>query len=148
MRIRGCVGAVILWLGLCGVHAQSYSIDWYKISGGGGTSTSGQYSVSGTAGQPDAGGPLVGGNTPLTGGFWALISLTQTPGVPTLNISQLGNTVTLYWPAVPGWNLLQNTSVANASGWTTNTSWTTSNGTNFLNAVNPTGDRFYRLQHP
>ena len=27
--------------------AQSYSIDWYKVSGGGGTSTGGVYSVSG-----------------------------------------------------------------------------------------------------
>ena len=38
------------------VRAQSYSIDWYKISGGGGTSTGGVYSVSGTIGQPDASG--------------------------------------------------------------------------------------------
>src|SRR5471030_636315 len=29
-------------------HTQSYSIDWYKISGGGGTSTNGQYLLSGT----------------------------------------------------------------------------------------------------
>jgi len=27
--------------------AQSYSIDWYKIAGGGGTSTGGTYQVSG-----------------------------------------------------------------------------------------------------
>ena len=31
--------------------AQSYSIDWYKIAGGGGTSTGGTYQVSGTIGQ-------------------------------------------------------------------------------------------------
>ena len=36
--------------------AQAYSIDWYKIAGGGGTSTDGTYPVSGTIGQPDAGG--------------------------------------------------------------------------------------------
>ena len=28
--------------------AQNYAIDWYKVSGGGGTSTGGTYSVSGT----------------------------------------------------------------------------------------------------
>src|ERR1035437_2294046 len=33
---------------------QSYSIDWYKIAGGGGSSTGGVYAVSGTIGQPDA----------------------------------------------------------------------------------------------
>jgi hypothetical protein len=35
--------------------AQSYSIDWYKVAGGGGVSTGGVYSVSGTIGQPEAG---------------------------------------------------------------------------------------------
>ena len=50
---------------------QSYSIDWYKIAGGGGTSTNGQYAVTGTIGQPDAGGAMAGGNYSLTGGFWA-----------------------------------------------------------------------------
>ena len=70
--------------------AQQYSIDWYKVAGGGGTSTGGTYSVSGTIGQHDAGGPMTGGNYSLTGGFWALISVVQTPGAPTLYISRLG----------------------------------------------------------
>ena len=34
---------------------QNYSIDWFTIDGGGGTSTGGVYAVSGTIGQPDAG---------------------------------------------------------------------------------------------
>jgi hypothetical protein len=62
------------------VHAQSYSIDWYKVSGGGGTSAGGVYSVSDTIGQHDAGGPMTGGSYSLTGGFWALISVAQAPG--------------------------------------------------------------------
>ena len=49
--------------------SQAYSIDWYKIAGGGGTSTNGQYAVTGTIGQPDAGGAMTGGNYSLTGGF-------------------------------------------------------------------------------
>ena len=36
-------------------QAQNYSIDWYKIAGGGGTSIGGNYSTSGTIGQQDAG---------------------------------------------------------------------------------------------
>jgi hypothetical protein len=43
-------------------YAQSYSVDWYKIAGGGGTSTGGVYSVSGTIGQPDASSAMSGGN--------------------------------------------------------------------------------------
>ena len=55
-------------------NAQSYSINWYKVAGGGGmNSTGGTYQVSGTIGQHDAGGPLIGGGCQLTGGFWALI---------------------------------------------------------------------------
>jgi hypothetical protein len=34
--------------------AQSYLIDWYKVAGGGGTSTGSVYAISGTIGQPDA----------------------------------------------------------------------------------------------
>lgn len=49
--------------------AQSYSIDWHTIDGGGGTSTGGAYLVSGTMGQADAGNTS-GGTYSLNGGFW------------------------------------------------------------------------------
>ena len=127
---------------------QSYSIDWFKVSGGGGTSTGGVYSVSSTIGQHDAGGPMTGGNYSLTGGFWALISVVQTPGAPTLYISQSGNTVKVYWQAVSGWNLQQNSNLANPGGWSVNSSWATSNGTNYLNIASPTGNLFFRLSNP
>ena len=52
--------------------AQSYSIDWYKVAGGGGASTNGVYTLSGALGQPDASGAMTGGNYSLTGGFWSL----------------------------------------------------------------------------
>src|SRR5580704_7953423 len=66
---------------------QSYSISWYKVSGGGGSSasTNGQYSVSGTIGQQDASGAMTGGSFSLTGGFWSIYAL-QTPGLPSLSI--------------------------------------------------------------
>ena len=35
--------------------AQNFSLDWWTMDGGGGTSTGGVYSVTGTVGQPDAG---------------------------------------------------------------------------------------------
>src|SRR5213083_2827087 len=79
--------------------AQSYSIDWFTIDGGGGTSTGGVYSVSGTIGQPDAGAAITGGNYSLTGGFWSLYAV-QTPGGPSLMITlnhQL-STINVSWP--------------------------------------------------
>ena len=128
--------------------AQQYSIDWYKISGGGGTSTGSIYSVSGTIGQPDASGALSGGNYSVTGGFWSLISVVQTPGAPTLYISYSGNTVMVYWQNVSGWSLQQNANLALANGWGASGGVTTSNGTNYLNVLNPPGNLFYRLSHP
>src|SRR5579862_3946446 len=112
-------------------HSQTYSIDWYKISGGGGTSTNGQYTVSGTSGQHDAGGPMTGGTYSLTGGFWAFLQVIQTPGVPTLYITHSGSTVTVFWQNVPPWSLEQNTSLPVPAGWSTNSSWTTTSGTNY-----------------
>lgn len=126
-------------------HAQSYSINWYKIAGGGGTSTNGQYSLSGTIGQHDAGGPMTGGSYSLTGGFWALISIIQTPGAPTLYITHSGNTVTVFWQNVSGWSLEQNNSLTTPAAWSTNSTWTTSSGTNYLNLASPTGNLFFRL---
>jgi hypothetical protein len=128
--------------------AQSYSINWYKVAGGGGTSTGSTYAVSGTIGQHDAGGPMTGGNYSLTGGFWSLIAVAQTPGASNLYVSYSGHTVTVYWQDVAGWTLHQNPSVANLSGWTLNSSWTTSNGTNYLNLLSPTGNLFFRLSNP
>ena len=124
---------------------QSYSIDWYKVSGGGGTSTGSVYSVSGTIGQHDAGGPMTGGNYSLTGGFWALISVVQTPGAPTLYITRSGNTVTVYWQVVSGWSLRQNANLALANGWSASGGVTPANGTNYLTLTSPTGNLFFRL---
>lgn len=50
-------------------HAQ-YSLNWYTIDGGGNTATGGTYSLSSTAGQPDASNALTGGTYSLSGGFW------------------------------------------------------------------------------
>jgi hypothetical protein len=128
--------------------AQGYSIGWYKIAGGGGTSANGQFSVTGTIGQPDAGGTMTGGNYSMTGGFWSLISVVQTAGAPTLYIGYSGNTVTVSWQNVSGWSLQQNGNVATPAGWSPSGGVTTSNGTNYLNVVSPTGNLFFRLSHP
>ena len=45
-----------------------YEISWYSIDGGGATSTGGQYSLTGTIGQPDT-GQSSGDNYVLSSGF-------------------------------------------------------------------------------
>ena len=46
-----------------------YQIVWSTIDGGGGTSSGGQYTVTGTIAQPDA-AYSANGNYELLGGFW------------------------------------------------------------------------------
>jgi hypothetical protein len=59
------------------VSARSYGIDWYKVAGGGGTSTNGSLQIDGTVGQPDASGPLTGGGYSLAGGYVGVIAPVQ-----------------------------------------------------------------------
>ena len=130
-----------------GATAQSFSIDWYKVAGGGGTSTGGVYAVSGTIGQPDAGAPMSGGSYSLTGGFWSLISVVQTAGLPNLTITHAGNSVIVSWPNTGSYTLQQNGNLAVPAGWTaTGYSITTSNGTNSITVAPPTGNLFFRLK--
>ena len=135
--------------------AQPYSIDWYKISGGGGTSTGGVYSVSGTIGQPDAGGamsgPMIGTNNySVTGGFWSLISVVQTLGAPALTVTHSGNNVIVSWPSPStGFQLQQNSNLAAANGWSTSGFSIADNGTNkSITISSPTGNLFFRLKNP
>ena len=57
------------------VHASSdasYTLDWWTVDSGGGTSQNGSYVLSGTAGQAEP-GSLHGGEYSLVGGFWAVL---------------------------------------------------------------------------
>jgi hypothetical protein len=128
------------------LSAQTYSIDWYKVSGGGGSSTNGQFSMSGTIGQPDASSAMTGGNYSLAGGFWSLYAV-QTPGAPALCIRQSGSAVTVFWQNVSGWNLQQNNSLTVPAGWAGSSGITTSNGTNYLNVTSSAGNLFFRLSN-
>jgi hypothetical protein len=129
-------------------QAGDFNLNWFTIDGGGGTSTGGVYAVSGTIGQPDASGAMTGGNYSLTGGFWSLIAVVQTPGAPLLTITlnpQL-STINVSWPSPStGWTLQQNSVL-------TTTSWSTSggisdNGTNkSITITPPTGNLFFRLK--
>ncbi len=146
MKLSAAWGCLLLLTNIS--QGQSYSINWYKVSGGGGTSTGGVYQVNGTIGQHDAGGPMTGGAYSVTGGFWSLVAPVQTPGAPTLYINQAGKTVTVYWQAVSGWSLHQDPKLADTNGWSASTGITTSGGTNYLTMPAPAGQLFFRLMNP
>jgi len=133
----------------CRVASQSYSIDWYKVAGGGGTSTGGGYSLSGTIGQHDGSSPITGGNYSLVGGFWSLYAV-QIPGAPLLKINRTStNTVLVSWTyPSSGFSLQQNTSLGNTN-WIATPESVTNNGTvNYIIVTAPTANRFYRLYKP
>ena len=130
---------------LCGapLFAQQYSIDWYKIAGGGGTSTGGTYQVSGTIGQPDASAAMNGGQYSVTGGFWSLIQVVQTPGAPTLIITHLGNQAIVSWdPSATGWTLQTNANLSTGTWGNYLGAIVNNNATNSP----PAGTVFFRLK--
>ena len=129
------------------VDAQQYSVDWYKISGGGGTSTGGVFTVSGTIGQPDASSAMTGGNYSVTGGFWSLISVVQTAGAPALNITHAGASVIVSWPyPSTGWTLQQNPDLT-PGNWSTSGGIANDGTNNFITLTSPMGKLFYRLKN-
>jgi hypothetical protein len=128
------------------VHAQSYSIDWHTIDGGGGTSTGTVYSVTGTIGQPDASvTPMTNGQFSVTGGFWALPVAVQTAGTPTLMIVPAASgQATISWtPNTPGFVLQESLSLSPAN-WTN----APSGATNPANVPATLPGKFYRLFKP
>lgn len=137
---------VALFLLTFTARAQSYSIDWFKVSGGGGTSTGSVLSISSMIGQYDAGGSITGGSYSLYGGFWALYAV-QTPGAPILSIRlTTTNTAMVYWPSPStGFNLQVNTNLSTAN-WGLPSESINDNGTIKYILVNPpAGNCFYRL---
>jgi hypothetical protein len=128
--------------------AQSYSINWYKVLGGGGTSTNGPYSLSGTIGQPDASGAMTWSGYSLTGGFWSLISVLQTPGLPNLVITRAGNSIIVSWPDTGSYTLQQTTTLPSGMWVTSSYSITTASGTNSITVNSPVGELFFRLANP
>ena len=134
--------AVFVAIGL--TAGAQYSINWFKVSGGGGTSTNGQLSVSGTVGQHDAGGSMSGNGFKVTGGFWVLPVAVPVVGAPTLAVVP-GNPgqATVFWtPATPGWVLQEGPEITGA--WTNSPS----GATNPVSVPAALPRKFFRLFKP
>jgi len=69
MKYKHC-SVVIVCLAASAVTGQNFDLSWHSIdSGGVMRSTGGNFELSGTIGQPDA-GAMAGGGFQLNGGFW------------------------------------------------------------------------------
>ena len=132
--------------------AQVYSIDWYSIDGGGGTSLGGGYTLTGTIGQADA-GQLAGGDYELTGGFMSIVTAIQSPDSPRLTVTRAGNSVVISWPNQSvGFSLEETVALANPS---TATVWSDTgispiviDQTKQVTVPAPVGLKYYRLSKP
>jgi len=107
------------------------------------------YSVNGTIGQHDAGGPLTGGSYSLTGGFWSSISVVQTPGAPSLVIAlnpQL-SAVTISWPSSSDSFTLQTNGNLATPNWVDYGGQVNSDqGINSITVSPTAGNLFFRLK--
>lgn len=142
----------VLFVAFCvatSVRAQSLTIDWFSINGGGGASTGGLYSVNGTIGQFGA-GKSSGGNYTLECGFWNVAVALQTPGAPTLSVIRSGGNVTLFWPEDgSSFHLEQSGYVASPASWgATVQSASTNSGTISVTVPATAGYQFFRLKRP
>ena len=141
-NLRNLTAGLLLAMTTFTANAQSYSINWNKISGGGGASTGGVFSISGSLGQYDASGAMTGGSFTLTGGFWSLYAV-QTLGAPSLAINCLAGQAVISWPAATsGWTLQTNSRLTSGS-------WGNYSGAIVSNSITrgpPNGNLFFRLK--
>jgi hypothetical protein len=133
------------------LHAQNYSINWYTIGGGGGSSTgtngSTVYSITGTIGQP-ATASMSGGSYAITGGFWSIIFAVQTAGAPLLSVARSGAQAIISWSASASGFVLEQSSTLMPNSWSTNTAPLSTNG-GVISATVPasSGYQYFRLQN-
>jgi hypothetical protein len=119
------------------------------VDGGGGISSGGDYAISGTIGQPDA-GTLSGGDYTLQGGFWAVQTTVQPPSPVLLAITSSGGDVVISWPAPStDFVLQQSNDLTQPTGWSGVTQQIIVNGgQNTVTVPATTSPQFFRLKYP
>ena len=132
------------------MRAQSYSLDWSSLAGGGGDSSGGAYSLAGALGQSDV-GPMSGGSFTLEGGFGTVVATTQNPGTPSFKVLRQGNLLRIAWTKLAdGW-VLESTSalLGPALSWAPVAQTYQDDGDSLYITINPTsGSAFFRLRMP
>ena len=88
-------------------YSQSHAMNWHTVSGGGGSSGNGKYTLNSTVGQPVA-GLSSGAYSTLAAGYWATeYEVVQVQGAPGLTLIRSGVNVILSWPSSSGGFTLQ-----------------------------------------
>lgn len=86
---------------ILGLQAQSLTLDWITVDGGGGTAVAPGLELQITIGQPDAGAAR-GGPYLLETSFWPGPFAPATPVPPALSVGRTPDGLALSWPAALG----------------------------------------------
>lgn len=66
---------VLLIVGVAYAAANGFNLNWWTVDGGGGTSWGGDFTISGTIGQPDASPLMSSEDYTVVGGFWGGVTM-------------------------------------------------------------------------
>lgn len=83
--------------GMLAMAADTFQLEHAGVGSGGGTSSGGDYVVTGQIGVLGT-GQSTGGAFTLEGGSLAMFMVVQTAGAPMLTLTRVGNDVVLSWP--------------------------------------------------
>jgi hypothetical protein len=131
--------------------AHDFEMDWYAVAAGGGEGSGGDFTVSATLEQPEA-GDMAGGDFTLTSGFWSIVPATEPPPAFSLSVSLNQGNLVISWPETGSSGFLLEESFALAASGTAwnpvNVASLSSNGTKAVRLPLTAGSRFYRLHRP
>lgn len=126
--------------------AQDFALERYSVTGGGGVSQGGGFSLSGTAGALVV-PALSGGGFSVSPGFWSVVTVVANPEAPALQV-QLNpdGTVTISWPASAMGFVLQQTTALGGGVWHSAPFSVGNDGTRqSVRFAPPPGQLFFRL---
>ena len=137
-----------LLLLVCNPAFAQYSIDWFTVDGGGGTTSVGVFEISGTIGQPDAGSLIAGGYV-IEGGLWGDLETVPEPGPPGLAIAGVFHGIVMIsWPAPStGYVLQVNTDLTTTNWLMVTNPPIVANGEMVITVSPSGGNRYYRLKY-
>jgi hypothetical protein len=131
--------------------AQDFDLDWFAVAAGGGDSSGGDFELSATIGQAGA-GDMAGVDFAISGGFWSIVTVVETPADLSLTVNLSGGNVVISWlqNGSAGFALEETTVLAHpTTTWTAvNVAPQASSGTNSVQLPLIGGNRFYRLHKP
>ena len=144
------VGTINLLTLILAFSLQSVSAaEPLTIDGGGGTSSGGDFEVTGTIGTVQNGPVMSGGDIEATGQIVAMSVTVPTPDGTVLTISTDGNNVVLSWPSDGTPFILEQTTNLASGNWTTVNASTVDDGLTLTVTVPAiSGSKFFRLRSP